>query len=39
MKAFCLKAPGVIGYCDVPEPEITLWGAIIKPIVVTPLLI
>jgi threonine dehydrogenase-like Zn-dependent dehydrogenase len=37
MKAFCLKSPGIIGYCDVPEPRLTTpWGAILKPIAVTP---
>jgi len=36
MKAFCLKSPGKVGYCDVLEPQITPFGAILRPIVVTP---
>lgn len=36
MKAFCLKGPGNIGFMDVPFPETEEFGAIIKPIVVTP---
>lgn len=38
MKAFCLKSPGVVGYCEVPEPVLTgyPYGAIIHPIAVTP---
>lgn len=36
MKAFCLKSPGTVGYCEVPEPSITPFGAIIHPIAVSP---
>lgn len=36
MKAFCLKSPACIGFCDVPEPILTPWGAILKPIALTP---
>jgi threonine dehydrogenase-like Zn-dependent dehydrogenase len=38
MKAFCLKSPGVVGYCDVPEPTLDgyPYGAIIHPIAVAP---
>lgn len=36
MKALCLKSPGIVGYCDVPEPILTPWGAILTPIIVTP---
>ncbi len=36
MKALCLKSPGVVGYCDVSEPKLTPWGAILSPIMVTP---
>lgn len=38
MRAFCLKSPGVVGYCDVPEPTLVgyPYGAIIHPIAVAP---
>lgn len=36
MKALCLKSPGIVGYCDVPEPILTPWGAILTPVIVTP---
>lgn len=36
MKAFCLKSPGLVGYCDVPEPVLTPYGAILKPVMVAP---
>ena len=38
MKAFCLKSPGVVGYCDVPEPSLqgSPFGAIIHPVAVAP---
>lgn len=36
MKAFVLKEPGVVGWADVPEPELTPFGAILKPIAVAP---
>lgn len=36
MKAFCLVSPGCVDYVDVPEPRLTPYGAIIKPIAVTP---
>ncbi len=38
MKAFCLKSPGVVGYSEVTEPDLTgyPYGAIIHPIAVTP---
>jgi len=38
MKAFCLKSPGVVGYCDVQEPSLAGYpmGAIIHPIAVSP---
>lgn len=36
MKAFCLKDPGIIGFCEVDRPVITPFGAIIKPIAITP---
>jgi threonine dehydrogenase-like Zn-dependent dehydrogenase len=36
MKAFCLKSPGAVGYCDVPEPKLTPFGAMIHPIAVAP---
>lgn len=36
MKAFVLKEPGVIGWADVPEPILTPYGAILKPIAVAP---
>lgn len=37
MKAFCLKFPGVVGYCDVPEPTLASpFGAILEPVMVAP---
>lgn len=34
MKAFVLKEPGVVGYEQVPEPVLTPYGAILKPVAV-----
>ena len=36
MKAFVLKEPGVVGYEQVPEPVLTPYGAILKPVAVAP---
>lgn len=36
MKAFCLKSPACVGFCDVPAPKLVPWGAILKPIALTP---
>ena len=36
MKAFVLKEPGVVGFADVPDPVLTPYGAILKPIAVAP---
>lgn len=36
MKAFVLKEPGVVGWADVPEPELTPFGAILKPVAAAP---
>ena len=36
MKAYCLKAPGAVGFCDVPEPVLTSRGAILTPVMITP---
>lgn len=36
MKAFCLKGPGNVGFCNVPEPKLTAYGAILKPVALTP---
>lgn len=36
MKAFVLKEPGVVGWYNAPEPELTPYGAILKPVAVTP---
>ena len=36
MKAFVLKEPGVVGWADVPDPVLTPYGAILKPIAVAP---
>ena len=38
MNAFCLKSPGVVGYCNVDEPTLDgyPYGAIIHPIAVAP---
>ena len=32
MRAFVLKEPGVVGYVDVPEPRLTPYGAILRPV-------
>ncbi len=36
MKSFVLKGPGKIGWYDSPEPKLTDYGAVLKPIAVTP---
>lgn len=36
MKAFVLKEPGVVGWYDAPEPRVTEYGAILKPVAMTP---
>lgn len=36
MNAFCLKSPGIVGYCEVPDPDIVPYGAIIHPTAVAP---
>ncbi len=36
MKAFVLAEPGVVRWYDAPEPELVPYGAILKPIAVTP---
>ncbi len=36
MKAFVLAEPGVVRWHDAPEPELVPYGAILKPIAVTP---
>lgn len=36
MKAFVLVSPGTVDWYDAPEPELTPYGAILKPIAVTP---
>ncbi len=36
MKAFVLKEPGKAGWADVNEPELTPYGAILKPVLVAP---
>lgn len=36
MKAFVLESPGVVKWFDAPEPELSEYGAILKPIAVTP---
>ena len=36
MRAFVLKEPGVVGYVDVPEPRLTPYGAILRPVAVAP---
>ena len=38
MNAFCLKSPGVVGYCDVAEPRLEghPYGAIVHPVAVAP---
>ncbi len=36
MKAFVLKEPGVVGWADVPEPQLVPYGAILRPVVMAP---
>ncbi len=36
MRAFVLKEPGVAGYADVPEPRLTPYGAILRPVAAAP---
>ncbi len=36
MKAFVLKEPGSVGWADVPEPEVTPYGAVLKPVAAAP---
>lgn len=36
MKAFVLIEPGKVGFRDVPEPRLTPYGAILRPVAVTP---
>lgn len=36
MRAFVLKEPGVAGWAEVPEPCLTPYGAILKPVAVAP---
>lgn len=36
MKAFVLKEPGVVGWAEVPDPVLTPYGAILRPIAVAP---
>lgn len=36
MKAFVLVEPGVVGWHDAPEPQLTPYGAILRPVAVTP---
>lgn len=36
MKAFVLIEPGKVGWYDAPEPAVTPYGAILRPIAVTP---
>ena len=36
MKAFALKEPGVVGWIDAVEPNLSDDGAILKPVAVTP---
>jgi len=36
MKAFVLKTPGIVGWHDSPDPVLTPYGAILRPIVVSP---
>ena len=36
MKAFVLKEPGIVGWHDSPEPILNDYGAILKPIAMTP---
>ncbi|WP_077612261.1 zinc-binding dehydrogenase [Clostridium sp. Marseille-P2415] len=36
MKAFVLIEPGKVGWYDAPEPAVTPYGAVLRPIAVTP---
>jgi len=36
MKAFCLIEPCKVGFCEVPIPRLTPYGAILRPIAVSP---
>ena len=36
MKAFALQKPGCIGWVDAPEPQLTDYGAILRPVAVAP---
>lgn len=36
MKAFVIKEPGVVCWHDAPEPVLTDYGAILKPVAMTP---
>ncbi|MGC6173836.1 zinc-binding dehydrogenase [Lacrimispora sp. 38-1] len=36
MKAFVLIEPGKVGWHDAPEPELTPYGAILRPVAVAP---
>lgn len=36
MKAFVLTEPGKVGWYDAPEPAVTPYGAVLRPIAVTP---
>lgn len=36
MKAFVLESPGKVAWYEAPEPELVPFGAILKPIAVTP---
>ena len=36
MKAFVLKEPGIVGWHDAKEPILTEYGAILKPVAMTP---
>lgn len=36
MKAFVLKEPGVVGWHEAPEPVLTPFGAILRPVAVAP---
>lgn len=36
MRAFVLKEPGIVGWADVPEPELTPYGAVLRPVAAAP---
>ena len=36
MKAFVLKEPGKVGWFDAPEPVLTPYGAILRPVALAP---